>query len=669
MGKVISKRLRDNLVKTACEQYDTSVRFKQARMAEIQSSIDLYDNKTLPAGRGRFNVPVPVMAGYVDTLMSKIDEGVALNFKYTNPANLIKSKKLQAAWEKESGPSRGNWNRVDRAVKKNAIFAGVFLYEHYAESDPDFKSILNGIDYLDFHCEPLGGQNLENHLFAGVDNVFKTKSELEDGAKSGLYDADEVVRLIENSGRDDYKRNTDKLHQKQQRFINLGLDPENHSFVGSKVLSLIKWVIEMDGVRYYLLFDYHAKVAVRCVRLKEINKSNRMPWVAAHTHSDLLNFWSKAPADDIRPIAEAINVLFNQALDNRQKKNFGMRAVDTSMFTDMSLLEWRPDGLIPANTNGGQRPLSDGIYELQTDEVTGTIDLISFMDDFIGRKSGITGDSQGESDEQRVGIYYGNLQQVADRLGLYNKSYAEAHAQLGLLFQEGVRMHMTEEYLVRWVGEDGAISEGNVEKDDAIPDGEDGDDFPVDVVGGQAEMRSNEIKKASRKEALASILSNANLAQRVNPTWAIKEILKTGDYDKDEISMALDVNSDGSMEQIARASKVIQEFLNGETPREQRTADTMFVQRIMDYAVDEVEDMVMFDAMMAYAEQHMTIALDNMMRKARKATAQAGLGAPVATGAKPEAKPIPNTEGGTASMSADLGDMTPGSPMTLGVGQ
>lgn len=679
-SNLVPKELALELTRKACKQFEESSHFKQPRMEDIQAGVDLYDNKTKPAGRGRFNVPVPVMAGFVDTLMSKIDEGVKLNFKYTNLANLTKAKKMQACWEKESGPTRGKWDKVDRAVKKNAIFSGVGIYENYSESDPEYKNHFRGIHYLDFHCEPLGGQDLENHLFKGVENVFKTKSELESAVESGLYYKWGVEAVVSKSGKDEQKRNVEIFKNKINLYTNLGLNPENHSYVGEPVYNLNKWVLTHNGKDYYLVFDYFTKQPVRCQELKTLNPSGRSPWVTWHTHSDLLNFWSKAPCDDVRPTAEAINILFNQALDNRHKKNFGMRAVDAEMFPDLSALDWRPDGVVPVNTNGGLRPISTGIYEFQTEEVGGTIDLINFMDNIVGQKSGVTADAQGESEEKRVGIYYGNLQQVADRLGLYNKSYAEGHAQIGNLFQEGVRMDMTVGYMVKWIGEDGAVSEGEMERDDAIVEGEgENNEFAVDVVGGMAEMRANDIKSQKRTDSLNSILANPTLAVKLNPTWAIKQILANGEYEKEEVQMATDLGSDGVIEQFSRASKAIQDILAGKKPKRVRTADTSFVQKIMDYAIDQVDDMKTFDALMGYAEEHIEIATQNQIRKGRIQAVKMQLNAAMQQNGQPQpggqggpaVKPTApaGSPEGTASMSQNLGDMAPGSPSTLTAGQ
>ena len=59
--------------------------------------------------------------------------------------------------------------------------SGRGIMSYYAESDPEYKSVLEVVDYHDFHCQPLGGGLLETHLFAGQENVILSKSQLEAG--------------------------------------------------------------------------------------------------------------------------------------------------------------------------------------------------------------------------------------------------------------------------------------------------------------------------------------------------------------------------------------------------------------------------------------------------------------------------------------------------------
>lgn len=652
---MIGKELREKIVGIAVKQLEASVRFKQTRMEDIQKNEDLYYNKTKPAGRGRFNVPIPMLPGFVDTLMSKIDDAPSIQFKHENLAHYRKGKKIGAAWMKESGATEGRWDAKDRATKKLAILSGRAIYQYYAESEPKYSSHLEVVDHNDFQCEPLGGEFLEDHKYLGKMNVFRTKADLEAGVKSGRYISEEVAKLLTSAGQNDEKRNKEIFQNKIRRYQLLGLDPDSHTFAGQPFFNLVEWCMDYEGKRYYLFFEYGMGIAIRADTVKKVFGTEKWPFTSWSTHTDAFNFWSKAPCDDIRPVAEAVNIIFNQALDNRQKRNFGMRAVDSTIFEDLSELEWRPDGIAMGNTNLGARSLREGVYEFQTPEISGTIDMIKFMDDYTGTKSGITADTQGESEEKRVGIYYGNLQQVSDRLGLYNKSYSEAWAQLGMLYAKGVNTHMTEGFMVKIIGEEGQGWEEEVTRDDADVE------FEIEAVGGQAEIRDNDVKKQNRRQTLVDILNNINLGAKINPTWAIKELLRTGDYEEEEIQSATDVANEGDIESMAKASRAIQDILMGKEPKEERTANTVFVKRIIEYAIDKAQNNnELFNKLMDYGERHIPIAAENALRKAQlgitSAVPQGGAPVPPGPGGGtlPPAAPPAGTPAGTASASADI---------------
>src|SRR3990167_5025010 len=184
----------NKLVDIAVKQLETSRKFTQKRMEDIQKSEDLYYGKTRPALLGRFNVPLPIMSGFVDTLMAKIDDPPYLRFNPTDEADTIKAKKVNSAWEIDSSSTRGKWGMKDRGMKKLACFSGRGSAIYWAESGPEYKSNIEVVDHLDLHSQPMGGQDLEKHLFAGREMVFLTVPELEAGAASGLYDATQVAK-------------------------------------------------------------------------------------------------------------------------------------------------------------------------------------------------------------------------------------------------------------------------------------------------------------------------------------------------------------------------------------------------------------------------------------------------------------------------------------------
>ncbi len=664
-NKPVNKALWSKLTRMAIRQYEDGVKFKQPRMLEIQQNEDLYNNRIKKAPKGRFNVPLPVMSGFVDTLMSKIDDAPSIQFEHDNTAFYSEAMKVTAAWKKDSAPSVGRWAAKDRASKRTACTAGMGIFELYAESDPEYKSNLSITDPIDFYCEGISGNWLEDHTYLGKDNVFRTETDLDRGVEAGYYDAEQVEALKGSGNNTDEKRIRELYQNRQTRLRQLGLDPNNFSYNGNRIWSLVAHCMEYDGKRYYVVFDYDTGIAVRCQRVKKAfgydeKDPEVWPHVAWHTHPDPLNFWSKAPADDIRPVADAINVVFNQALDNRQKRNFGMRAVDGSIFTDLEQLEWRNDGIAQGDTKQGERTLREGIYEFTTPEITGTVDMINFMDNFIGTKTGITASAQGGAGEQpgdqKVGIYYGDLQQVADRLGLYNKSYSECWSQLGLRYVLGIKNHMTEGYMVRLIGENGA-EQSELTRADANPD----EPFSIKPVGGQAEMRANEAKTQRRVGVIDKILANQNLAGQINPKWVIEQMLKAAEYEDDDIQIATTMTSDGDMYSIAQASRAIQEMLKGKKPNLYRSATTTFCQRIVDYATDKVTDTRIYDLMMRYAEAHIPIAQENALRKESVSQVQ-NQQTPTPEQAPTETEmPAPiNTPEGTASASQTAsGELSP----------
>ena len=80
------------IVEFAQKQVSSCIAFKQPRLDEIKRSEDMYQGKTKPALKGRFNIPIPILEGYVETLMSKIDDTVKVSFKPSRESTLKASR-------------------------------------------------------------------------------------------------------------------------------------------------------------------------------------------------------------------------------------------------------------------------------------------------------------------------------------------------------------------------------------------------------------------------------------------------------------------------------------------------------------------------------------------------------------------------------------------------
>lgn len=655
----LKAQFADRLTEIACKQVKASFDYKRERMAQITKNEEFYFGRKIKVPKGQFGVPLPVMSGFVDTLMSKIDDPPVVKFSHGDDlADLKLANKCSRAITKEGASTRGNWAMKDRWSKKLACFSGRAIAKYFAESDPKYKHYWEIVDHEDFECEPAGGGYLENHLFCGQQNIFRTKAEMIRNAKAGLYDMKQVSKLIDSTGKSEFKKNTDLFQKKAERLKRLGLNIMNNTYVGQGIFRFTEWAMDYEGKRYYLLFDYLTKMWVRAHVLKQVFESELYPWHSWATHEHPFIFWSKAPCDDVLPVADAMDTLFNQALTNRHKRNMNQRAYDPDMFPDPSELEWRPDGLARAKPEPG-KPISSGIYEFKTPEISGTIDLVAFMDGFIGRKTGITPESPGAPEkDQKVGIYFGGLQQVADRLGLYNKSYSQFWEELGMRAAWGYKEHLSEKELIDMIGEDGIGWEQEKKKAPFLD---------LTITGGAAELMANEAKAKKRENALAMILKRPDLSARLNQDWLLSELLRHAAFDDPEIKVALSREEFGTVEILAEASQAIQDIVDGKEVKINRGANTAFVQKIIDYAMDQEVDDATFKKLTAYAEAHLPIAYENMMRKAT--LMKMGIGRPQVPEKKPGIKigeetmveePVAGTHGGTLSKSLEATNILQG---------
>ena len=625
--------LATKLVSTSQKQIEACVKFKKPRLTDISKNIDLYNNKTKKALKGRWNVPLPIMGGFVDTLLSKTDEPASINFGHKDKADYKRALKVTAAWETESSPNNGNWNKIDRGSKKQAILSGLGLYKFHAESDPKYRSILEVPDIFDFIFEPNGGNILEDHLFTGELNIFKTIADLRAGAKTGLYDNNQVQKLLKWEDED---KESDEDDEEKSRFDSLGLDAKSNNYVGQTIYPLAEMEMVWNGIRYYLLYDRKSGIWVRCERLTEVFESDLYPYTAWQTHEDSFNLLSKATADDIRPVAEGMVILFNQMLDNIEKRNWGQKIINPSMFNDLSEFNWRPNGLIKTKA-GNQKPLGDGIYEFKVDDnSTVTVNLITFLESFLGQKVGATTGAQGQSEkDKKVGVFFGELQQVADRIGLNSKSYTEAQAGLGLRYYHGLQEHMGEELMIKVIGSKGAEWD-KMKKEDIVDFINDPDIF---ITSGTAQQEQDLVMREGKAKSL-TIALNMGLGNRLNPDWTLENVMKTGGWEDEDIKRGMDIENFGNEEVIAEADQAIQDILLGKDTEIYRGMNIAGLQYMLDYSTDTKDlEPEVIQAIREYVQDHVMIAQENSKRAMGQVAQQAT--DPQAGGAPPQSAETP----------------------------
>lgn len=643
----------EQIVKQARAEYEAGLKFRHQREAAWKEAEDGYFNRKKKSLKARYNVPIPIIPGFIDTWKSKINK-TEIEIQQQEDADYKAVMKVNAHYIAEQNFGDYDWEMIEEDGKTQGGLYGRSINKYYAASKPKYKSNLELTDVYDFIADPIGGGVLENHRFVMQDNIFKSREDLKTGVETMGYDAQAVQKLINATKEDTIVDNDNLFRSKQSRLMALGLDGHTYNYAGQALYKFIEAGTTWKGKRYYALFNYETGVGVKVCPLSEVFESNLWPWTSWATHRDAFNFWSKSPVDDILPIAEIIRVLVNQELDNRLKRNFGQRAYDPDVFPNPAELSWKPDGLVAVKSGTSKvQEIGKGIYQFETPELQGTLNLVQWLDNMTKEKTGINSEAQGQSDQDKVGIAYLNLQQSGQRTKEVNESFNKNKKAIVRRYIWGLKEHMRAAISVKIIGEKGA-------EWDELRRMEINPDWDIVVKDGSAALEADEIKKKSLKEVFAT-LAKDELAV-TSPRWRAETKFRILGIDEDEIRMAFDKENEGNREILAEASQLIQDCLAGKPYKVNRGANTAFIQKIIDYATDTELPTEKYDKLMAIVEEHIPIAQENMARKAVQMMAQAGvmLGQPAEEPIPAteqlygQEQPAPGTPAGTASQSQQL---------------
>ncbi len=645
------KQLAEKAVQIAVRQLAASTEFKKPRLQKLAKYWELYDGKVQKKLRQLFNIPIPIFSGLVDTLNAQYDTPIELRYSEADPSDYFKAEKINAAWQMEMGSTAQNtlWDAKLRLSRSHAIMNGRAILEYKAESDPEYKSVLDVVNLKNFHFQPKGGLWLENHLFAGAEGIEKTKYDLIAGAQAGIYDKEQVLLLIDRSGDKDYLPSSDQ-QEKLSRFKPLSLDAENNSYVGQAVYRLAHFILELDGKRWYLCFEPWTNTWIRFEKWIDIDSSDLYPWHTWATHEDDENFLSKSFGDDLYPVADGTITLFNQEATNREKRNNASRGYDKDMIVDVRKFDeasYRPDGIFAVDTKGGTRRLSEAVYEFKYGELQGTINLLDWMKQNVGTDIGTTDLSQGQvqSVSKKASVTFAEQKSVSKRLSWGAQPYQTMLGGLGKAYIYGLRDHMPSKMAVQIIGDKGQDWDEITRLDLNTTK-----DLNIKIVSTDKEVEDSEMKKASRKEALLAIGADQVLAATVNPKWRAEEILRSvAGYDDVDVAEALDTNTFGSKKALAHASVAIELIDQGKKPEMYYGADTAFMQKIIDVARDKQGKNPKLASMLTdYAMAHQQIVQQNMQQKAMmlaQANAQTAA-APQDPSAGGQAAPQPSISSG-----------------------
>lgn len=600
----IKKEKRLKIVAQANQNMEFARRYKKGKINTWHINENLYYGNKKKTDEARANVDLGQMQEHVHTLLSKIDSPLTFNFVQRKEAQRKRVERLNAL--KDFDTDRNFWDIKDMAGKKQMALYGRAIYSYAASSDGGYQPHLENVDVYDFLVDPsAGGIDLERARYMGRYGVVKDRSELKGNRD---YIKDEVDALLEGSG--NAKESTEEQLDKENRtHANKHTTSDKENDDQDKFV-FWEWYETYQGERYYLLLSDRGGRAIKVVKLKDLFASNLWPFWTYAAYPDLTEFWTPSPSDYVREIIMAQAVSINQMLDNAERVNKPQRAVDVGAIKNLAELKYRRDGYIRMTPGTN---VASALKTVEVPSITTPIKVFETLELIKQAASGVTAGAKGVEDtDGRATIYQGNQANVADRFGLFNKSYSFGYKSFARLWEHGVREHLVRPVAVDILGPEG-ISVQNIKRSDIFRKN---DEFAVMTEQSNAEILLSEQKKGGLSAFYSALLGRPDLA---NQKVVVERLGKVSGEDKETIRQLQDMEQYGSAHVMSEAERDIEEILDGKNIRPNRLANAAYKQRFVDYMLDHEEDMTPDQAqrMLQYIQSLTEVIVSNTQRAAR----------------------------------------------------
>ena len=316
----------------------------------------------------------------------------------------------------------------------------------------------------------------------------------------------------------------------------------------------------------------------------------------------------------------AQSVSINQMLDNAEQINKPQRVVAVGAIEDLASLKYRRDGVVKVK---GDIDVNKAYRTIDTPAIQTPIQVFDRLEVIKQSATGITAGAKGVSDEKTLGIYEGNQANVADRFGLFNKSYSFGYKRFAKLYENGVREHLNKKTAIDILGGDGVEVEMITKRDIFRKD----ETFGVMVEASNAELQVSEAEKKNKIAFLTQEAMNNN----INPKKATEMKMQIAGFNEEEIRQLMDTSEFGDAELMSEAERDIEAILDGKDIKPNRSATTAYKQRILDFITDnydEIGDETM-QRFYAYLDAIEPFIIENMNRMADSKIAQEQLATPI----------------------------------------
>ena len=596
--------MNKDITTKAYKAFHDGMRFKEERMKQASKNVEMYNLKQEDEQIGFLNIPTTDMHGYVEDWAARMPK---LNIKFKaikSLADAESEKKLNALHERDKLPQFADYDGKNRAVNKYACVYGVGIAKVWSESINGYKHHFDVIDPVDFFCQPNGGADLETHKYCGETGIFLTKTQLEEGEKSGIYKGAKAFFNFISGSSNYIDQSRSDYEEKIKKYALFNKEPQASPF--DELFHFFEINYEYKGERYYELIDVQTGMSIRQKKLTDLFKSGLYPYVAWQPKRDIHNFWSISPADVKYPSCVLMQEAQNAYINNVRQLVKPARTYRPESFDRPP--KYIPNGFIPMRV-GSPFNADQAIQRLDVVDLTNP--LLKFMDSInfrAGVDTGITAGMQGQSETDKVGINERNIQQANRKIFYSNESHNNFAIEIGKRWLDGVREHLGNKESVKIIGALG-LETVKVLKEDAEVE------YDIEIEDMEQKTQDDMIKT----NKIMTALNNPVIIQQGNPKKVMELILKTGEISDSEIKEIMDVDQYGESQYVEKAENIFQRFIEGDTPDMYRQANQTFCQRLYDLVCNNKDEMKpqTVAKVYAYIDQAILIAEENAVRNAK----------------------------------------------------
>lgn len=612
-SRLIDKRTREKIVEQALKEIEFDRNYKRKRIIDWHKNEQLLAHEKQNLGDQRSNVGIAntKAIGFQDTLLSKVDDAPKIKFIKTTEADLHVANRYNGLFNMDMASENEDLDFKDLLGKKSGIVYGRTIYDYHASSFKGYKSTLNPVSAYDFLIDPsAGGRDMEKARHLGRAGVWKDKWQLQNGVKDGIYIKSEVDQLLTGKG-DGENASQEQKDKAEGTYFLTG--EKQRVLEGTDNYHFHEWGTTYEGERYYLLVHESSKIAVRVERLKDMFARNLWWFWSWATNPEENEFWTLSPLDNVRQIFIAQGINIDQALDNNERINHPMMGVVAGAVKNLSDLRYGRDKRVMFKKG---IDLNTATKTFTTPQIDNPLTIYQALEGIADLESGVSASTKGVAEEDKVGIYEGNLANLSDRLGLLNKSYARGYKTFANLWKYGVEEHMTKEIAIEMLGAEG-ISYETVKPSDMKPN----KSLKVMVEANDAETQSDNQDKRNKLAFLASKKGDPTFNQKV---VAEMEANIAG-FKREEIDRLLDVENAASAELMAEAAQEIELLIDGKEVEPNWQANTKYAQKFVDYMQDHKNELTdeQFKALEDYLLSVQDIIVRNSVRKAQAVRSEA----------------------------------------------